>query len=230
MYLYKPVMKKYILLLSIVSLLFSSCATLEPGLFRSNSKNSVLLPTLDPQFDMRSLNAYYPEIISGGNYMNSNNVNIAYEAYPVQIKQNILSQDIINIFERDVKDNITDPFGDYKGAIVCKVVYANQKSKNIALTVLSTITLGIGNLLGLPTCSEEMAMDIEVEIYDLSDKLIGRYSSQGYDKEWVALYYGYDTSDAIRKANAIAFKNAMSNIKEQINQDADRLSEILNNQ
>lgn len=227
-------MKKLIFLLPLLGVFVSSCVTLSPSVFIPKPKNEVLLPTLDTQFDMSSFNAYYPDIITGGNTMratcDSVNFSISYDSKPIQIMSNFYAQDIINNFERDVKDNITNPYGDRKGSIVCKLMYSKRDNADWYFTILSGVTFLTANILGMPLRSQRAIMDIEVEIYDLSGKLIGRYSAHGDDKERVALYYGYNTEDAARKANIMAFQQAMQHIKIQINNEADRLNNILNNQ
>jgi hypothetical protein len=89
--------------------------------------------------------------------------------------------------------------------------------------MFSLLSFGAINLLGFPFAYEKASIDIDVEIYNLNNTLIGRYNGVGSDIKFSALYYGYDSQSALRLSRVRAFKKAMSEVKSKIAADYLRL-------
>lgn len=220
-------MKKLLVLFPII-LLMTSCVTMKISDVNPEHRNTNLLPTLKPHVDVLSFqNSYasvpnsvihvYPEsvqdiIILGEVFEQTN-----YSGYDPRI------QDAISIFIKDVKNNITTPYGDKKGDIMCRMTFGDTNSKGIGWAYLSAFTLFIPNLFGMPILRNRTTIELEVEIFNNDKKIIGRYRADCTNKKYVALYWGSIYPTAARRANATAFKCAMNKIKAQIDRDADRL-------
>ncbi len=231
-------MKKLTLLLSL-ALVLGSCASMKLSELRPSNRNEALLPTLEPIVDMYTLESIYSM-----EYISDRSMTYTTDTYPVGLgisfNNQVYSrdrrvQDILTLFDREVKDNITNPFGEKRGYIVCKIAGGYTGAGGIGWTILSGLTMFIPNIFGMPLENLQTMLDVEVEIYDLNDKLIGRYNGQGYSKVWVAMFYGYSTDifdeyqgSASRISNIRAFKQAMNVIKANIAKDHDVLSQKLN--
>jgi len=225
-------MKKIILFISTI-FMFSSCVTMRLQDVSPKEKNSVMLPTLTPHVDIKSFeNTYYhlqPVFV---------------ESYPLFFGSDIWGvgvtetreyagadpriQDAITIFLKDVKDNITNPYGEKQGDIMCRITFGDVDSRGIGWMFLSALTLYIPNLFGMPMMSNRADLELEVQIFDINKKIIGRYTANCSDKKYVALYWGSNYPNAARRANAAAFMCAMKKIKKQINHDAPELIKKLN--
>lgn len=222
---------KNLFYLILISVAFTSCVSMKMEDLKPEPKNQMLLPTLTPKIDLSSFESAYS--LGNTNYSSSgaivNQVNIgdsaigtigvgigSYETSSTKTKD-LRIQDAITIFDRDVKDNITNPFNDSKGIILCRI-NASQIRNNALWIILSAFTLTIPNLFGMPYNRQHVILDVDVEIYDKSDKLIARYNAQGDSKLYGAMYWGYG-ADGGRVNNIKAFRNAMNKIKQKIEND-----------
>ena len=228
-------MKKVIILL-IPFIVFTSCATFKMSDLKPYPINKTLLPALEPRVDVPSIESAFTlgqTIGASSGYASKlgNNSVLGTAITSSQISKDPRVQDAITIFDRDVKDNITNPYGDRKGYILGKIA-AGENSSGIGWAFMSGFTLGVWNLLGMPISHWVTTLDVEVEIYNLSEKLIRRYNAQCRHETWNALYYGYGLNmvAAKRKAALEAFKCSMNKIKEQIESDAKDIIKELNNQ
>ena len=232
-------MKKEFYLI-LISLVVTSCASMKMEDLKPEPKNKILLPTLTPRINLSSFESAYS--LGSTNYSTSgavvNQVSIGdsasgtigigignYETSSIRTKD-LRIQDAITIFDRDVKDNITDPYSDSKGLILCKINASDLKPSYL-WPILSGFTLAIPNLFGMPFGAQKIILDVDVEIYDMSEKLIGRYNSQGESKIYAAMYWGYG-ADAARVNNIRAFRNAMDKIKSKIEADSENIIKKLN--
>lgn len=226
--------------LFVVLVLFSSCATLNMTDLKPYPKNSSLLPALEPRIDMNSFESAYSMGYSTGTSTGYGTAITKNSAIGIAVNRSSMSkdprvQDAITIFDRDVKDNITNPYGDKKGYILCKITVGSTKTGGLGWAFLSGLTLMIPNLFGMPFGVNKTSLDLEVEIYDLNENLVGKYNAQCYDKTWIAMYYGYSgfgqdksATPAARISSINAFKCAMNDIKSQIDKDFVRLNKELN--
>ena len=226
-------MKKALFLL-IPFFVFTSCATFKMSDLKPYPKNKNLLPALEPRVDVSSIESAFTLGTSLGattgyaNKLGKNSV-LGTAITSTEISKDPRVQDAITIFDRDVKDNITNPYGDRKGYILCKIA-AGENSSGYGWAFMSGFTLGFANLLGMPISHWVTTLDVEVEIYNLSETLIRRYNAQCRHETWNALYYGYGLNmvAAKRKAGLEAFKCSMNKIKKQIESEASDIIQELN--
>jgi len=208
-------MKKINYLLLLV--LMASCVSIKPSVFQPSATNCVKLPNLDPVFDFESFESFF-----GG----TTRVETA-EGQTTTVTQRTQGvQDVLTIFERNVRNCITDEFTENKGYIILKLGAANTTTT--ILPGVSVITGMLLNLIGLPYDIAKTFIDLEVVIYNNEDKLIGRYSGSATARKPFALYYGYSHSQYVRASKLAAFTQALDVIKEKIANDRDRLVSLLN--
>lgn len=215
---FKHILFKLIL---ISTWLLSACRSLSFEEFRSEDHNPQLLPALHIAIDTLSFETFYwndptahpyPDDVSG--------------LQKFRYVRDIRVQDAIVLFERDVKDNLTDPLGSKYGYITCKIVTGECRYSAVN-ALLSLATLFIPNLFGLPFNNHMTHIALEVEIYDVRENMVARYDATGYSKVPIALWRGYSTSDAFRLSNMNAFKQAMSDIKRKIAEDYQEINRKL---
>lgn len=132
-------------------------------------------------------------------------------------------QDLNVVYEREVKSSLTRPGGDRYGYAVCRVI-AERHRPGAFWLLSSAVLLFTPNLLGYPAAQSRRWMEVEVEVFDAQRRSLGRYSGYGYATVPVAAYWGYASDDAARASSVRAFKAALSEIKTQMDRDADRLS------
>lgn len=227
----------YILLLT--PFLFS-CKSIGYDDFRSDYKVSRLLPPLETQVDLESYENAFPMISEF--YMEPEHVALSLvtlaltdiDPSPLMptkelLKENPKFYEAINFFERDVNTNITENYGEFRGAISSKISLITDRNVygSELLTLTSILLLGLPNLFGMPAGGHYSAIELEVSIFDLSDNLVGRYTGYCNNREWIALYYGYDYIDASKLATINALKCAMDNVKQQIEADSGRIINLL---
>ena len=134
--------------------------------------------------------------------------------------------DLINLFEKEVKENITDPNGQKKGYISLKLGYRGQ-SENWVYPIVSIVTLCIPNFLGFPFEHISQTLEVQVEIWNKNKDLIKKYTENVEDDEYLAMYWGYGEDTINRKLAADNIKNALEKIRKRIEIDANEINKKL---
>lgn len=214
--------------LGFLSLIFLvSCQTLKVSDFPQGTAIESRLPALEPVFDYHSFQAAYPD------YYESNSgfgvrvtddftiFNGTNRGRPVSNETK--AYDAVHLFEKEIRDNISQSTGKIYGSAVCKVGFGSSSSKwqNQAISVA---TLGIANLFGYPFTVLKDELEVIVEIRDAENYIIGRFSAIGAGEGKVTLYKG---DGANRLAHARAFNHAMEQIKDKISYDHQELTALL---
>ena len=137
------------------------------------------------------------------------------------------TEDELKLFTKEVEENIIDPYGDKYGYIAIKSTTLDTKLGN-AFYIPSLILCCIPNILGLPLQVIKHKVEVEIRILDKNNKLIGKYSAVGESKVIVAFYYGYSLMKAPRKSYTDALIDAFSKLHPQIQADANRINDKLN--
>ncbi len=222
-----------------------SCRAIQITDLQPEPKNIELLPYLEPQIDYYSLQSAYSsgsttfQIYSTGFPGESNGI-ISLQTYAGNsvISGDQRMEDVVTLYERDVERNICDFDTKKVGYIVCEIpVNISQNTGQFLYYVPHLVTLGISSLLGIPNFFLQTEIELQVEIFDLDKNRIARYSGYGKGKVASALYWGYripfeafrtGRESGVRKANNDAFKMAMIDIKEQIEEDHNLIIKKLN--
>jgi hypothetical protein len=213
-------MKRYIFAGFII--LLSACTTIKTTDLQPGNTGCIQLPALEPVVDLYSLESMYP-----GRTIMGSTTDTGTDQTMVSISKDRRVQDAITLFEREVKDCLTNPYGDRKGYIVCKFASADIRN-NIFYPGASVLLLHIPNILGMPRAKMTTTIDVDVEIYNYNDRLLGRYTASGTDISYSAFYYGYRLSSLGRISGINAFKMALNDIKLKIEKDKERLVSELN--
>ena len=141
-------------------------------------------------------------------------------------ERDIIVDDAVNIFEREVEQNITVGDGEKKGYIAFRIQYVDLE-KSLPIRVVSIATLGIANIFGFPAAKFTQTMEVEVEVTDRKQNVIKRYTETVENSAYVALYWGYRRKEVNRKLAAENVKQALKIISAKINVDAPEIKQKL---
>lgn len=220
-------MKQTITLLFFTLLISSSCTTLRVSDFPQGTAIASKLPALEPIFDYHSFQNAYPdfyEASSGTALRLDDNFSIFTGTSRARAVSNeTKAYDAVHLFEKEVRDNISQATGKIYGSAVCKVGFGNS-SGNWTNPVVSTLTLGVLNLFGYPYSIIQDELEVIVEIRDAENYIVGRYSAIGFGEFKTTIYR---SNGATRLAHARAFVDAMEKIKFQLEKDKDDLAVLL---
>jgi hypothetical protein len=239
-------MKNKITITVFICLLGIGCKSIKVTDLKVKEPNALLLPALEPQINLTSFETAYSlgttkssgtsagigQGLGGGTIVGvgvSSSVSTAVKDKRVQ--------DALIIYEREIRENITNGNEKPKGYSICKITTGQTKLGSAGWIILSGVTLGVPNILGMPYGSYKTELEVEIEIQDSCKNTIGRYTGYGYNKTLLAAYWGYGGGSAhitgnesgARKSNILAFKMAMQEVKNKINADNVRLAKALEN-
>lgn len=256
-------MRKTVFPLFVFLLLFTSCGSVfEFSMLQPRGEISNKLPSLEPEVYISTLENAYTKgssISSGSAYsFGALGGVITTGAASTTNYADKRVNDVIVLFERDMKENVTNYIGEKKGNVTLKItnssyipkpklgsffgawlgatalvfapLYSSMvNSENIGYTV--GLSLGIPSVTALvvPAFIKPEAiqsLEIEVEITDNENNVIGRYSGYGQGQIKSTMYKF--PRDAQRIVNIEAFKDAMKQVKEKIAEDATRIKQTLN--
>ena len=197
--------------------------------------NDNLLPALESVVDVSNIESVY----TSGSYAGmANNFGTAYApsnnwgnwmqttTLNATMYKDVRVNDVINVFNKEVKENITSPYGAKKGYITLKLGYRGV-DRSWWYTLPSLLTLGTINLLGFPGDKISQSLEVEVEIWNNKKELVKRYTENVYNYDYVAMYWGYSDLSIRRKVAADNIKQALENIRLKINNDAPQIKKQL---
>jgi hypothetical protein len=128
--------------------------------------------------------------------------------------------DVILALQNELQDHVSDNQGPLYGHARFKLSYYNVWNSGWGYIIPSYLTIYVANVFGMPVRVMRTEVELELEITDAANHVIGHYSAPGVGKATEALYYGYDHVSAARKANILAIQNAMGKIEQQVGTDA----------
>lgn len=206
----------------------SSCKTIAFSDLSAGKRLESNLPALTPIVDFASLESAYTAGTSQsvgvgnsfkvfGSYMTT--VGLTSTHY-----KDKRVMDAINIFDNEVKESITDPFGENKGFIALKVSGSEIKYGGAGWIILHTMNFFVFTpILGVPFGSKKTKLEVVVEIFDKEKNLISRYKAVGSGKATMALYYGFPPNEVDRMSNIRALKDAFQKVKDEISSDSEKI-------
>ncbi len=130
------------------------------------------------------------------------------------------------LFNKEVEDNLTDPYGEKYGYITLKRNILSIRP-GWGFYALSILTATIANLFGMPFMVLRLKSEVEIRIMDKNNRLIGKYSAIGESKSIAAYYYGYAIPIAYIKCCVEAENDAFSKIRPLIQADVSRVNDKL---
>jgi hypothetical protein len=218
--------RKILFIVTIGVLMFgvNSCKSLDSSTLHPKMKSEKLLPPLTPVLDVESFASRFPLAVTYGAGDGVSAVS--------GTRSNPHIADFNLIFQRDVEKNISefDLMGEEKkGTIKCSFIDASGKYKGVVWNVISWFTLGIPYLFGMPANVREDEMQIEVSIFDIENRLVGRYRSDVHkNTSYNAMYWGYKEAVLPHINYRLIFTKCMEDIKRQIEKDYSKLYDALN--
>lgn len=190
-------MKKIVALLMGLMLLSSCRSVSYDDLNPTIQPNDNLLPVLEIRPDYASIRAVYTS------------------------KRDERVADAVNIFTKEVRENIMQQTGEKKGNITMRISYG--KTNHNKIYEITSGFLYIPTLLGVPYYNAEQILEVEVLIQNKHKDVIRRYTESVSNTEYAAMYWGYKKEDVDRKVAARNMRNAMENIRHRINNDAPQI-------
>lgn len=218
-------MKNTIILLLLSALALGACRTLHVADFHSQTSLPERLPRLGLLVHERSfLEAFDIQlsrewVVSPGPY--GPEPWFEYETTDQAL------EDVFHLFDNEVNENLNSPNGAKYGHARFKLLHYERRNPGWGWLIPSIGTLWTANLLGMPYSTIRADVELQLEITNAEGKSLVRYVAPGSGKAQIACYYGYAQSQAIRKANLLALKNAMKKIKETMSADVPSLRESL---
>lgn len=87
-----------------------------------------------------------------------------------------------------------------------------EETSSLPLKLLTAFTMGIPCLVGMPANWTSTKVKIQHACYDESGNLISSAWAEGYNKTFVAMYWGFG-ADARTRSNKLAMEEALINIQ-----------------
>ena len=225
-------MKKYILFLW----LLTSCKSITyQDVNPVINPNPNLLPALETIVDVYNLEStyssgsYYGQADTfGTGYSGNNNWSNWFQTTSLsgtQYKDPRVG-DVINIFDKEVKENISSPYGSKKGYISLKLGYRGS-DMSLIYPITTIVNLGLLNIFGFPGNKINESLEVEVQIINNKKEVVGRYVETVINSDYIALWWGYSKYTIYRKVAADNIKMALKNIRYRINNDYEKLEKQL---
>ena len=226
-------MKKHTLLLCI---LICACRSITyQDVNPTISPNANLLPSLETLIDIYNLESTYSSGSFNGSansfgsgYVNSSGFGNSFQSTSINgnYYKDARVSDIINIFEKEVKENISTPYGAKKGYISLKIGYRGSED-SWTYCIVSTLSYFTLPLVGFPWDKIDESLEVEVQIMNNKKEVIKIYREDIYNSSYVAMWWGYNGNNAYRKVAADNIKQALEKIRIRIGNDATEIKNKL---
>jgi hypothetical protein len=138
------------------------------------------------------------------------------------------TQDIKTLFDRQVTEVITNPYGIKKGSLVLKVTTIESRFNGLISAAWCTVLAGVPFLLGAPYLWAESKVEVKLEVLDNNRALIGAYRGSGENRLKSGLYYTKYNRNTLQRVTYVeATKQAINEATKKLEEDVDRLNEEL---
>lgn len=150
---------------------------------------------------------------------------LAADPGPLVMNDGALPEDPLRLFRAELQRNVMEPtdtatYG-YARLVITKV--HTSRTGRILQAIQVFPLMMTPTLLGVPLEWYHTEMQAEVQVLDASGEIIGTYTGQGTSKVKVAAYHGYSQKDAPRLADVLALRQALSQIRPQLDTASIRL-------
>lgn len=136
--------------------------------------------------------------------------------------------DAQRIFRNEVRQNLAEPIDTAAfGYARLTVIKADVQRKNKGLQYFQFLMLLTPSLFGVPLETYSTDVTAEVQITDVTGKVLGTYTGKGRSNVQVAMYYGYSQRAAPRLSDLVALRNALAKIRPQLDSASVRLRPLL---
>jgi hypothetical protein len=212
-----PNKKNGLLLIVFAMLLFSGCRSFEKYA-RTNFNPAETSPKIKATIHLPGLKNRVFEQDNFTIMTNTANIHVTQElnigdtafpdAYNIDINPTRfyeLAKVISSVLPELQPDTNISPVGYYRFTIL---EYSEKSS--MGLKSLAAFTIGMPCLLGMPANSVSTYVKIQTEWMSNAGEMISSTWSQGYNKTFIALYWGYG-ADARKRSNMLAMQEALRN-------------------
>ncbi|OON68805.1 hypothetical protein B0919_11515 [Hymenobacter sp. CRA2] len=147
---------------------------------------------------------------------------------PLDSSEGAQPEDAQQLFEREVHMNLTEPEDTARfGTAVLQVQQCRVVRRGRVLQAFQMLTFMAPSVLGVPLEHYEAELQATVQVLNAKGNILGTYSGRGTSRVRVALYHGYSQTQAPRLADVAALREALAQIKPQMEVDAERLRAAL---
>lgn len=111
----------------------------------------------------------------------------------------------------EMVDVIQSSFDKNSGSYCRKITLLEyEEGSSMSLKLLTAFTMGVPCLVGMPANWTSTRVKIQHECFDDSEDLISSTRAVGYNKTFVAMYWGFG-ADARKRSTQLAMKEALIN-------------------
>jgi len=147
---------------------------------------------------------------------------------PLAMNDGALPEDPLRMFKAELQRNVLEPtdtvtYG-YARLIVTKVKTIRTGR---SLQAAQVVTFLLPSLFGAPLEWYKTDIQAEVQMMNANGDLLGTYTGKGTSNVKVAMYSGYSQTEAPRLSDVIALREALSQIRPQLDTAATRLRPLL---
>ncbi|QKG52847.1 hypothetical protein [Hymenobacter sp. BRD67] len=147
---------------------------------------------------------------------------------PLAMNDGALPEDPLRMFKAELQRNVVEPtdtatYG-YARLVVTKV---KTTRTGRSLQAAQVVTFLIPSLFGAPLEWYKTDIQAEVQMMNANGELLGTYTGRGTSNVKVAMYHGYSQTDAPRLADVLALREALAQIRPQLDTAATRLRPLL---
>ncbi|NML66615.1 hypothetical protein HHL22_15515 [Hymenobacter sp. RP-2-7] len=147
---------------------------------------------------------------------------------PLAMNDGALPEDPLRMFKAELQRNILEPTDSvtygYARLVVTKV-HTNRTGRS--LQAAQVLTMLAPSVVGAPLEWYKTDLQAEVQMMNASGELLGTYVGKGTSNVKVAMYHGYSQTDAPRLADVIALREALAQIRPQLDTASTRLRTLM---
>ncbi|MGI4761178.1 MAG: hypothetical protein ACRYF0_10755 [Janthinobacterium lividum] len=147
---------------------------------------------------------------------------------PLAMNDGALPEDPLRMFKAELQRNVLEPtdtatYG-YARLVVTKVKTIRTGR---SLQAAQVITFLIPSVFGAPLEWYKTDIQAEVQMMNASGELLGTYTGKGTSNVKVAMYSGYSQTEAPRLADVLALREALAQIRPQLDTASTRLRPLM---
>jgi hypothetical protein len=147
---------------------------------------------------------------------------------PLAMNDGALPEDPLRMFKAEMQRNVVEPtdtatYG-YARLVVTKVKTVRTGR---SLQAAQVITFLIPSIFGAPLEWYKTDIQAEVQMMNANGELLGTYTGKGTSNVKVAMYSGYSQTEAPRLADVLALKEALAQIRPQLDTASTRLRPLM---
>ncbi|MVN77106.1 hypothetical protein GO988_12290 [Hymenobacter sp. HMF4947] len=147
---------------------------------------------------------------------------------PLAMNDGALPEDPLRMFKAELQRNVVEPtdtatYG-YARLVVTKV---HTTRTGRSLQAAQVLTMLVPSVFGAPLEWYKTDIQAEVQLMNASGELLGTYTGKGTSNVKVAMYHGYSQTEAPRLADVLALREALGQIRPQLDTAATRLRPLL---